>query len=51
MNETSLVQQGNPHVKELIVKDPYLAKDEWALRGNDILVRGTPGAGDFMFTM
>lgn len=41
---------GNPHLKELIFKDPYLAK-KWVLRDNNILVRGTPGTGDFMFTM
>jgi len=40
----------NRHLAGVSFRDPY-SKHEWTLRGNDILVRGTPGAGDFMFSM
>lgn len=40
----------NRHLTQVSFKDPYLRKD-WTLKDNNLLVRGTPGAGDFMFTM
>lgn len=40
----------NRHLTGVSFRDPYL-NIEWTLKDSNILVRGTPGAGDFMFTM
>lgn len=41
---------GNPHLDEVFFTDP-LRKRKWILKDNNLLVRGTPGSGDFMFTL
>lgn len=40
----------NRHLTAVSFVDPYL-NIEWTMKGSDILARGTPGAGDFMYTM
>ena len=40
----------NPNLTSVSFIDPYLSI-EWTMKGSNMMVRGTPGAGDFMFTM